>query len=123
MILNGNTRYGLPPQGQAVKLEPGEWARVRLAGFYKGHIRCGKRAFACVFLPRLDEPGWIYVSKGNFLNVVVWVDQHVKSFEGEFCVEYQGGQLIDCFTVEEMARKLAPAWASVQRRFGKAAEA
>lgn len=77
--LNGNTRYAFPEDGTpAVKLGEGETVEVRLRGFHKGNIRVGKRAYACVFLRRCDAPGWVYVSKGRFLDLVGWIDRDLS---------------------------------------------
>lgn len=94
--LDGNGRYGTPT-GACYKLGKDEEARVQLAGFYKGYVRCGKAAYACVFLRCAESPDtWIYVSKGAFIDLVFLL-QRDALLERPFWVCYNGSSL-DVYT-------------------------
>lgn len=91
MQLLTGTRYGLPADGVAAcKLGKDEQARVRLRGFYKGHICVGKKKFSCIFLKPVDDASpWIYCSKGAFINIVQWMLSKNLSWDDEFVVIYE----------------------------------
>lgn len=98
--LNGNARYGLPPDGPCWKLDKFEPVRVTLRGLYKGHIRVGKRAFACIFLRDanwLKHPGrpvtYYYVNKGAFIDLICWLDARWSLGLESFYVEYTNAGL------------------------------
>lgn len=101
--LTSNRRYGGPLHGRTFKLDDGDNALVTLTGAEKGYIRCGTRAFACLWLPlnASARTTYIYVSKGGAMNLLTWATRNLPTFAAPFHVVYEKAGGTQFVTVPE----------------------
>lgn len=93
-VLSG-TRWCLPQDREAVKLDAGDEVEVSLRGLHKGSLCVGTRRVAAMFLRPTDpQLPYVYCSKGRFPDLVAWLLRRPGAgFDTPFYVRYEAGGL------------------------------